>query len=208
MHPDAPQAAAAAPLILASRSAARAAVLRDAGIPFEAVPAAVDEAAVKAAMLAEAAPARDIADALAELKALRGAARAPGRLVLGADQVLVCDGELFDKPQDLADARRQLLALRGRTHELLSAAVVFEAGGPVWRHVGRARLTMRAFSAAFLDRYLAEEGDAVLESVGAYRLEARGAQLFSRVEGDLFTIMGLPLLELLAFLRSRGVCAE
>jgi septum formation protein len=208
MHPDAPQAAAAAPLILASRSAARAAVLRDAGIPFEAVPAAVDEAAVKAAMLAEAAPARDIADALAELKALRGAARAPGRLVLGADQVLVCDGDLFDKPQDLADARRQLMALRGRTHELLSAAVVFEAGGPVWRHVGQARLTMRAFSAAFLDRYLAEEGDAVLESVGAYRLEARGAQLFSRVEGELFTIMGLPLLELLAFLRSRGVCAE
>jgi septum formation protein len=208
MHPDGPQAIAAAPLILASRSAARAAVLRDAGISFEAVPAAVDEAAVKAAMLAEAAPARDIADALAELKALRGAARAPGRLVLGADQIVVCDSELFDKPQDLADARRQLLALRGRTHELLSAAVVFEASGPVWRHVGRAQLTMRAFSEAFLDRYLAEEGDAVLESVGAYRLEARGAQLFTRVEGDLFTIMGLPLLELLAFLRSRGICAE
>ena len=208
MHPDASQAAAAAPLILASGSPARAAVLRGAGIPFEAVPAAVDEAAVKAAMLAEAAPARDIADALAELKALRGASRAPDRLVLGADQVLVCGGALFDKPQDLADARRQLLALRGRTHELLSAAVVFEAGGPVWRHVGRAQLTMRAFSEAFLDRYLAEEGASVLESVGAYRLEARGAQLFARVQGDLFTIMGLPLLELLAFLRSRGVCAE
>ena len=159
-------------------------------------------------MLAEGAPARDIADALAELKAQRVAMRRPDRLVLGADQVLVCDGRLFDKPADLAEARTQLAQLRGKRHHLLSAAVVFEDMRPVWRHVGRADLTMRAFSDAFLDRYLEEEGEAVLASVGAYRLEDGGAQLFSRVEGDLFTIMGLPLLELLTFLRTREVVIE
>ena len=197
-----------APLILASRSAGRAEVLRRAGIPFEAMPAAVDEAAVKAAMLAEAAPPRDIADALAELKAQRLAARMPDRLVLGADQVLVCDGRLYDKPQDLAEARAQLLALRGRRHELLSAAVVYEAARPVWRHIGRAQLVMRAFSDHFLDAYLAAEGPDALATVGAYRLEARGAQLFERVDGDIFTVMGMPLLPLLGFLRTRGICLE
>lgn len=196
------------PLILASRSPARAALLARARVAFEAVSAAVDEAAVKAGMLAEGAPPRDVADALAELKGLRVASRMPGRLVLAADQVLVCDGRLLDKPADLADAREQLAALRGRRHELLSAAVVFEAGRPVWRHIGRAQLTMRPFSDGFLEAYLAAEGEAVLDSVGAYRLEEGGAQLFSRVDGDIFTVMGLPLLELLAFLRSRGIVAE
>lgn len=196
------------PLILASRSAARAALLERARVPFEAMAAAVDEAAVKAAMLAEGAPARDVADALAELKAQRVAMRRPDRLVLGADQVLVCEGRLLDKPVDRADARAQLAGLRGREHRLLSAAVVFEAGRPVWRHVGRADLVMWPFSDAFLDRYLEAEGEAVLASVGGYRLEDGGAQLFSRVTGDLFTIMGLPLLELLAFLRTREVVAE
>ncbi len=159
-------------------------------------------------MLAEAAPARDIADALAELKAHRVAARLPERLVLGADQVLVCDGRLFDKPRDLDEARRQLEALRGRSHELLAAAVVFEAGRPVWRHIGRAQLQMRPFSDAFLDAYLRAEGCDLLATVGAYRLESGGAQLFSRVQGDYFSILGLPLLELLGFLRSRGICSE
>ena len=198
----------APPLILASRSTARAALLRAAGVPFETLAAGVDEAAVKAAMLAEGAPPRDIADALADLKALRIATRLSGALVLGADQVLSCDGQIYDKPSDLAEARAQLAALRGRTHDLHAAAVVYEAGRPVWRHVGRAQLTMRPFSDAFLDAYLERNGASLCESVGAYRLEDGGAQLFARVHGDLFTVMGLPLLELLAFLRTRRVIPE
>lgn len=200
-----PAATTAAPLILASRSAGRAEVLRRAGVSFEVVAAGVDEAAVKAAMHAEGAPARDVADALAELKARRIAARMAGRLVLGADQVLVCDDRLHNKPRDRAEARAQLTALRGRRHELLSAAVVFEAGRPVWRHVGLAQMTMRPFSDAFLDEYLAAEGDSALSTAGAYRIEGRGAQLFDRVDGDIFTVVGLPLLPLLDFLRSRGL---
>ncbi len=162
MTAAAPEGPPPVPLILASRSAGRAEVLRRARIPFEVVAGSVDEAAVKAAMQAEGAPPRDIADALAELKAQRIAARMPDRLVLGADQVLVCNGRIFDKPMDIEAARAQLTALRGQRHELLSAAVVFEAGRPVWRHIGRAQLTMRAFSDAFLDEYLAAEGDGVL----------------------------------------------
>ncbi len=196
------------PLILASRSAARATLLERARVPFEVAVAAVDEAAVKQAMVAEGAPARDVADALAELKARRLASRHPERLVLGADQVLVADGRIFDKPADRAEARAQLLALGGRGHQLLSAAVVFEEGRPVWRHVGRADLVMRPLGAAFVDRYLDTEGEAVLDSVGAYRIEEGGAVLFAQVRGDVFTIMGLPLLELLAFLRTRGVVPE
>ncbi|MCC0068072.1 MAG: septum formation protein Maf [Rhodovulum sp.] len=196
------------PLILASRSEGRATLLRQAGVPFETVAAAVDEAAVKAAMLAEAAPPRDIADTLADLKARRVAARRPGALVLGADQVLVSAGELYDKPRDLEEAADQLRRLRGATHELLSAAVVYEDDRPVWRHIGRARLTMRRFTDAFLEGYLARHRESLLATVGGYHLEGGGAQLFSRVEGDYFSVLGLPLLELLGFLRTRGVCPE
>ena len=196
------------PLILASRSIARAELLARARVPFEVAAAAVDEAAIKQGMAAEGASARDVADALAEVKARRVASRHPDRLVLGADQVLVADGRIHDKPADRAEARAQLLALGGRSHQLLSAAVVFEDGRPVWRHVGRADLTMRPLGAAFVEHYLDTEGDAVLGSVGAYRIEEGGAVLFSQVRGDVFTIMGLPLLELLAFLRTRGIVPE
>lgn len=196
------------PLILASRSAARATLLDRARVPFEVVTVAVDEGAVKDGMLAAGAAAHDIADALAELKAQRVAARHPDRLVLGADQVLAADGRIYDKPADRAGAREQLLALNGRSHQLLSAAVVFESGRPVWRHVGRADLVMRRFGDAFVERYLDSEGEAVLDCVGVYRIEEGGAQLFAQVRGDLFTVMGLPLLELLAFLRTREIIPE
>ena len=196
------------PLILASASPARAAMLAAAGIEAETVPAGIDEAAVKAAMLAAGAGPRDLADKLAELKALRISARAPGRLVLGADQVLVLGGQVFDKAASRAEARIQLLALRGRRHQLLSAAVVALDGAPVWRHVGTARLTMRPFSESFLDSYLDRVGDLALQSAGCYHLEGPGAQLFVRVEGDHFTVLGLPLLELLGYLRARGVLPE
>ena len=197
----------ARPLILASGSAARFALLRQADVPFDVEAASVDEASVKASLLAEGAPPRDVADVLAELKARRVASMRPEALVLGADQVLVCEGRMLDKPADLDDARSQLVFLRGKAHELLSAAVIFEGGAPVWRHVGRAQLVMRPFSDAFLDAYLADD-PGILDCVGAYRLEASGSQLFSRVLGDYFSVLGLPLLEVLGFLRTRGVCVE
>nr|WP_299131485.1 Maf family protein [uncultured Amaricoccus sp.] len=196
------------PLILASRSRSRADLLRQAGVEIEIAPALVDETAVKAGMAAEGAAARDVADTLAEFKARRVSAREPGRVVLGADQVLVCEGRMLDKPQDLAEAREHLAFLRGKTHELLSAAVIYELGAPVWRHVGRAQMMARPFSDGFLDDYIAGQGDALLDTVGAYRLEAGGAQLFTRVQGDYFSVLGLPLLEVLGFLRTRGLCRE
>lgn len=193
-------------IVLASGSAARAAMLRGAGVPFEAMPARIDEDAVKAAFEAEGAAPRDLADALAAMKAERVSARLPGALVLGADQVLDCAGRRYDKPADMAAARAQLAALRGKPHRLFSAAAVALNGAVIWRHVGEARLTMRPFTDAFLDGYLAQEGEHALHSV--YRIEGPGAQLFARVEGDWFTVLGLPLLELLGFLRARGVLPE
>jgi len=194
-------------LILASQSAVRLALLRRAGLTVEAHPAHIDEAETKASSLAEGAGASDTALLLAALKAARIARREPEALVVAADQILVCEGRWFDKPDGLATAREQLLALRGRTHRLVTA-VLCQAGDTVlWRHVDEPRLTMRVFSEPFLDAYLAAESEAVTNSVGAYRLEGFGAQLFDRIEGDYFSVLGLPLLPLLGFLRQRGVLA-
>ena len=192
-------------IILASASAARRAVLDGAGLRFEAVPAAVDEAAIKEGAQAEGIPPAEAALMLADAKAERVARRDPEALVIGCDQLLVCEGRWFDKPPDLAAARAQLLALRGRTHDLVTAAVCHRHGGRVWQEVAVPRLTMREFSEDFLDAYLAVEGERVTASVGAYRLEGPGAQLFARVQGEHAAILGVPLLGLLAFLRRHGV---
>jgi septum formation protein len=190
-------------IILASQSAARAAVLRGAGIVFEARAARVDEAAVKAAALTEGWSAQDVALTLAGMKAER--AQVPGQVVVGADQILVCEGRWFDKPAHLAAARDQLLALRGREHRLVTAVVCLKDGREIWHHIATPVLKMRAFSEAFLDAYLTLEGDRLLESVGAYRLEGPGVQLFDTIEGEFSAILGLPLLPLLGFLRQHGV---
>ncbi len=195
-------------IILASASPARAKVLRGAGVEFEVVPAHVDEDSIKQSLLAEKAPPRDVADALAELKAVRVSSRYPGALVLGADQVLQFGGELVSKCESLAEARALLARLRGGKHELLSALVLAKDGAPIWRHVGKAILTMRNFSDGFLDDYLAREGEGLLSGVGCYRLEGRGAQLFSAIDGDYFTILGLPLVPLLSALREQAVIAS
>lgn len=200
------QPAGSPPVILASSSPARRALLTAAGLRFAVQPAAVDEAAVREALQAEGAAAADAAITLAELKALRAAASAPAEaIVLGADQILTLDDAWFDKPADLAAARDQLQALAGQRHELWSAVVAVRNGARIWHHVGEARLTMRACSAGFLDAYLATVGAAALGSVGAYQIEGPGAQLFDRIEGDLFTVQGLPLLAVLEFLRVQGV---
>jgi septum formation protein len=193
--------------VLASASAVRARLLEMAGVPFAIRPAHVDEAAVKESLLASCAKLRDVADALAELKALRVSSALPDALVLGADQVLAFDGKLVNKCADLDEARALLQRLRGKKHELISALVLARAGGTVWRHVDRARLWMREVSDRFLDDYLAAEGEDILQGVGCYRLEGRGAQLFERIEGDYFTVLGLPLLPLLGMLRQQGIIA-
>lgn len=195
-------------LVLASGSAGRRALLENAGIPHDVMTASIDEDAAKAALRADGLGPRDLADALAELKALKVSAKRPGDLVLGCDQTLAFDdGTMFDKAPDRAALAGQLRQLSGNTHSLFSAIVLAEQGQPVWRHVERVRMTMRPLSDAFIADYLEAEGDALLGCVGGYRIEGRGAQLFSRIDGSHFSIVGLPLLRLLDFLRTRGIVA-
>lgn len=199
---------AAPALILASASESRAALLRNAGLTVETIPAGVDEESVRQSVRHEGGGAADAARLLAELKARRVARNRPDALVVGADQMLDCDGGWYDKPKTLADARRQLQQLRGREHMLLTAAVVVRGAAVIWSHTETATLTMRPFSDTFLESYLDRAGAELLATVGCYRLEGAGAQLFSRVDGDFFTILGLPLLPLLDFLRGHGILAE
>jgi septum formation protein len=196
------------PLILASASQARKNLLAAAGLRVHVRPALVDEEAIKRTSKSDRQTAADCALALAEAKARQVAESHRSALVLGGDQILVCGDSWLNKPVDLADARAQLQVLRGRTHELVTAACIVLDKAPVWHTILSAKLTMRNFSEAFLDAYLGAEQTAVLGSVGAYRLEGRGIQLFADIQGDYFGILGLPLLELLGFLRARGGLAS
>ena len=194
-------------LILASGSAIRRQILDGAGLDYEVITRPVDEAAIKDAMLAENSRLRDIADALAEAKAMRVSRQEAG-LVIGADQIMVMGGQLFDKPKSMEDARARLISMRGEKHELIGAVVICENGAPVWRHMCKTKLWVRDFSDDFLDWYIETEGEALMKSVGAYRFEGPGSQLFEKVEGDFFVILGLDLLPVLDFLRRRGIVAS
>lgn len=196
-----------APLVLASKSQARGALLAGAGLPFEIIAAEIDERAVEAPLRAAGASAEAVAAHLAEAKALAVAKLQPDRLVLGADQVLALGNEIFTKPKDLAAAQAQLAKLSGRTHALHSALCVARGEKVLFETVATARLTCRVLSADFIARYLSAAGPAVLGSVGAYQLEGLGVHLFGKIEGDHATILGLPLLPLLAFLRQEGSLA-
>jgi septum formation protein len=193
-------------LVLASQSASRRAMLDAAGVPHEAVAAQVDEAAAKASLLADGISPRALADALAELKALKVSSLAPGALVLGGDSLVALDdGTLLDKPVSRDQAGEHLRRMSGRTHDLYSAAVIAEGGRAVWRHVDRARLHVRPLSEAFIESYLDREWPAIAGCVGCFRIEGPGVQLFSRTEGSHFTILGMPLLPILGYLRERAV---
>ncbi len=192
-------------IILASQSAGRRAMLTAAGVEHSALPAHIDEDGVTAGLQAESASPDHIADALAELKAIKISRSHPGQLVLGADSVVIThDGQLINKPETRDRAASQLRLLSGTTHRLISAAVFAENGIAIWRAASMARLTMRRLSDGFITDYLDREGDVVLGCVGCYRIEGLGAQLFTRIDGDQFTIRGLPLLPLLDYLRTRG----
>ncbi len=196
-------------LILASASGVRRKLLADAGLHFEAVDSLVDEGAVKAGFANGDKSPEEATDALAlalaEAKALAVSAANGDALIIGADQILSCKGRRYDKPKDMAEARRNLTEFRGSPHILHSGLVLARSGKVIWRHTARATLTMRDFSDAFLDHYLAEAGERVMKSVGCYQLEGPGVQLFEKIEGDYFSILGLPMLPLLSQLRREGV---
>jgi septum formation protein len=191
-------------LILASGSSIRAQLLQQANIPHQVSIARIDEEMIKAALLSESAPPRDIADTLAEMKARRVSDKNPGALVLGCDQVLDHRGTLLSKPITPEDAISQLTSLRGDRHSLLSAAVIVEDGRPIWRHVGQVRLRMRDASDAYIAEYVDRNWDSIQHAVGSYKLEEEGVRLFSGIEGDYFNVLGLPLIELINYLTIRG----
>ncbi len=191
-------------IILASQSSIRQQMLRNAGVVHSAVPARIDEDQARDALIGEGAAPRDIADTLAEMKARKISAKSPDAVVIGCDQVLSFNDTLLSKPQDKARAMEQLRAMRNATHELLSAVVVYRDNTPLWRHVSTVRMTMRDLSDAYLASYLDRNWESIQHAVGAYKLEEEGIRLFSRIDGDYFAVLGLPLLELLTFLTTRG----
>lgn len=198
--------AAATNIVLASTSAIRMQVLSAAGVPFEAIPAGVDETTIKDSLLAEGVGPRDIADALAEAKAVKVSRRRPG-LVIGADQTLDFEGRLFDKAETMDEARARLTEMRGKSHKLHCGMVVARDGQPIWREVVTTTLRMRPFSDHYLEGYLERNCPAILSSVGCYQLEGEGVQLFDKIEGDYFAILGLSLIPLLDFLRRHEAVA-
>jgi len=195
-------------IILASGSQVRSALLTQAAVPHTVQAARVDEQMIKASLVAEGVPPRDIADALAQMKAAKVSEKNPGALVIGCDQVLEHEGALMSKPETPEDALAQLHLMRGDRHTLLSAAVIYEDGKPLWRHVGVVRLRMRDASDAWLEGYVARNWDSIRHAVGAYKLEEEGVRLFSRIEGDYFNVLGMPLLEILNYLTLRGDIAQ
>lgn len=191
-------------IVLASGSIHRRELLKNAGVDAVVDPSSLDERALEAPLADSGLAPEDMAGVLAEAKAVDVSVRHRGALVIGADQTLSVGDEMFHKPADMEGARRTLLRLSGRTHQLASAVVIVEDGTVTWRHVAIARITLRPLSPAFIGRYLAKVGDAALTSVGAYQIEKQGIQLMERIEGDFFTIIGLPILPLVAELRARG----
>ena len=196
------------PVILASGSEIRAQMLRQAGVDFDVQVARVDEQMIKEALVADGALPRDIADALAESKARKVAQKNYNAFVIGCDQVLEFNGNLLSKPKSPDEAIDQIIAMRGKRHTLLSAAVIYNEGKPIWRHVGQVRLRMRDATDAYISGYVERNWDSIQNSVGGYKLEEEGVRLFHSVEGDYFNVLGMPLLPLLAFLTLRGVIEQ
>ena len=191
-------------IVLSSTSETRRKLLSQTGLYFKTAKPPVDESVIKAALKKAGANAAQVADTLAESKANSVGMIIPGAYIIGADQMLECDGEWFDKPADRDGARRHLESLRGKTHELITAAVIAHEGRVIWRHTEIAKMTMRDFSESFLDTYLDKAGEGIVRSVGAYELEGMGSQLFEKIEGDFFSILGLPLIPLMGALREAG----